>query len=47
MGDVWVGKAGRRTPANLVWGEIQVKTFTKGDRRDGTRILFAVSETSI
>lgn len=29
MGDVYVGKAGGRTPASLVWGEIQVKTFAK------------------
>lgn len=29
MGDVYVGKAGGRTPASLVWGETQVKTFAK------------------
>lgn len=47
MGHVYVGKAGRRTPASLVWGEVQVKTFAKRDRRGGARIPSAVSEMSI
>lgn len=41
MGDVYVGKDGRRTPASLVWAEI-----AKGDRRGGARIPSAVSEMS-